>query len=38
MFMENGAQEGEFQAVKQGERWRGEKSMVAGDLNGTTKS
>jgi len=38
MFMENGAQEGESQAIKQGRRWRGEKSMVAGALNSTTKS
>ena len=38
MFMEIGAQEGGFQAVKQGRRWRGEKSMVAGALNSTTKS
>ena len=38
MFMEIGAQEGGCQAVKQGRRWRGEKSMVTGALNSTTKS
>ena len=38
MSMEIGAQEGEFQAVKQGRRWRGKKSMVAGTLNSATKS
>jgi len=36
MFMEIGEQEGGFQAVKQGRRWREEKSMVVGALNSTT--